>query len=57
MFQKNPVSKYSTFQNIWFMIKLSLHFSGEESSGDQLFYRTVNHYYRTFLTFMFLLSY
>ena len=23
MFQKNPVSKYSTFQNIWFMIKLA----------------------------------
>ena len=23
MFQKKPVSKYSTFQNIWFMIKLA----------------------------------
>ena len=44
MFQKKPVSKYSTFQNIWFMIKLACTSSGEESSGDQLFYRTVNHY-------------
>ena len=44
MFQKKPVSKYSTFQNIWFMIKLACTSQEKKVLGDQLFYRTVNHY-------------
>ena len=44
MFQKNPVSKYSTFQNIWFMIKLACTSQEKKVLVISFFYRTVNHY-------------